>query len=109
MPGFPVHHQLPDDVIQPSHPLSSPSLPGFNLSQHQGVFQSQFFTSGGQSIIIMKVKVKVKVKSLSRVRLFATPWTVAHQVPLSMRFSRQEYWVAVSFSNYYHIPPQLNG
>ena len=33
-----------------------------------------------------------KVKSLSRVQLFATPWTVAYQVPLSMRFSRQEYW-----------------
>ena len=32
------------------------------------------------------------VKSLSRVRLFATPWTVAYQVPLSTRFSRQEYW-----------------
>ena len=33
-----------------------------------------------------------KVKSVSRVRLFATPWTVAHQAPLSMGFSRQEYW-----------------
>ena len=33
--------------------------------------------------------VKVKVKSLSRVRLFATPWTVAYQAPLSMGFSRQ--------------------
>ena len=32
-----------------------------------------------------------KVKSLSRVRLFATPWTVAYQAPLSMEFSRQEY------------------
>ena len=32
---------------------------------------------------------KVKVKLLSRVRLFATPWTVAHQAPLSMGFSRQ--------------------
>ena len=32
------------------------------------------------------------VKSLSRVRLFATPWTVAHQTPPSMGFSRQEYW-----------------
>ena len=50
MPGFPVHHQLPelaqthvqrvDDVIQPSHPLSSPSPPAFNLSQHQDLFQS---------------------------------------------------------------------
>ena len=34
---------------------------------------------------------KVKVKALSRVRLFATLWTVAHQVPPSMGFSRQEY------------------
>ena len=37
-------------------------------------------------------KWKVKVKSLSHVRLFATPWTAAHQAPLSMGFSRQEYW-----------------
>ena len=37
------------DAIQPSHLLSSPSLPTFNLSQHQGLFQT-FFTSGGQSI-----------------------------------------------------------
>ena len=35
---------------------------------------------------------KVKVKSLSRVRLSATPWTVAHQAPPSMGFYRQEYW-----------------
>ena len=34
-------------------------------------------------------EVKVKVKSLSRVRLFVTPWTVAYQTPLSMGFSRQ--------------------
>ena len=50
MPGLPVHHQLPEftqthihrvsDAIQPSHPLSSPSPPAFNLSQHQGLFQS---------------------------------------------------------------------
>ena len=48
-PGFPVHHQLLElvqthvhwvsDAIQPSHPLSSPSPPTFNLSQHQGLFQ----------------------------------------------------------------------
>jgi len=49
MPGLPVHHQLPEptqtrahwvnDAIQPSHPLSSPFPPAFNLSQHQGLFQ----------------------------------------------------------------------
>ena len=48
MPGFPVHQQLPElaqthvhpvnDVIQPPHPVSSPSL-AFSLSQHQGLFQ----------------------------------------------------------------------
>ena len=40
-------------------------------------------------------KWEVKVKSLSRVRLFATPWTAAHQTPPSMGFSRQEYWSGV--------------
>ena len=40
-------------------------------------------------------KWKVKRKSLSRVRLFATPWTAAHQAPPSMGFSRQEYWSGV--------------
>ena len=48
-PGLPVHDQLPEltqthvhrvsDAIQPPHPLSSPSPPAFNLSQHQGLFQ----------------------------------------------------------------------
>ena len=48
-PGFSVHHQILEpaqthvhqnnDPVQPSHPLSFPSLPAFNLSQHQGIFQ----------------------------------------------------------------------
>ena len=59
-PGLPVHHQLPEstqthvhrasDAIQPSHPLSSPSPPAFNLFQHQGLFKCQLFASGAQSI-----------------------------------------------------------
>ena len=40
-------------------------------------------------------KWKVKVKSLSCVRLLATPWTAAYQSPLTMGFSRQEYWSGV--------------
>ena len=40
-------------------------------------------------------KWKVKVKLLSRVQLLVTPWTVAHQAPPSMGFSRQEYWSGV--------------
>ena len=58
-PDFPVHLQLPEftqthvlhwvgDAIQPSRPLSSPSPPASNLSQHQGLFQCQVFTSCGQ-------------------------------------------------------------
>ena len=43
------------------------------------------------------VCVCVCVCLLSRVRLFATPWTVAHQAPLSMRFSRQEDWSGFPF------------
>ena len=39
----------------------------------------------------------VKLKSLSCVRLFVTPWTVAYQVPPSMGFSRQEYWSGLPF------------
>ena len=37
------------------------------------------------------------VKLLSRVWLFATPWSIAHQPPLSMGFSRQEYWSGLTF------------
>ena len=54
------------------------------------------------SFIIRKHKsfqqrLGMKVKSLSRVQLFVTPWTVAYQDPLSMGFSRQEYWSGVPF------------
>ena len=58
------------------HVLLSPGLENFE----------HYFTS---------VSVSEWVKSLSRVRLFATPWTVAHQAPPSMGFSRQEYWSGV--------------
>ena len=60
MPALPVHQQLPEstqthvhwigDAIQPSHPLSSPSPPAFNLSQNQGLFQWVSSSHGGQSI-----------------------------------------------------------
>ena len=43
-------------------------------------------------------------KSLSRVRLFATPWTVAHQAPLPMGFSRQEYWSRLPFPSPGDLP-----
>ena len=45
-----------------------------------------------QSELMRMLLVKCEVKSLSCAQLFATPWTVARQVPLPMGFSRQEYW-----------------
>ena len=44
-----------------------------------------------------KIARRDKVKSLSRIRLFATPWTAAYQVPPSMGFSRQEYCSGLPF------------
>ena len=63
-PGLPVHHQLQEftqthvhrvgEAIQPFHPLSSPSPPAPNPSQHQSFPMSQLFTCGGQSTIVCK-------------------------------------------------------
>ena len=44
------------------------------------------------------------VKSLSRVRLFATPWIVAYKAPLSMEFSRQQYWSGLPFPSPGDLP-----
>ena len=46
----------------------------------------------------------LKVKSLSRVRLFVTPWTGAHQAPPCIEFSRQEYWSGLPFPSPGDLP-----
>ena len=66
MPGLPVHHQLREsaqthvhrvsDAIQPFHPLSSPSPPALNLSQHQGLFQG--VCSSHQVAKVLRFKVQ---------------------------------------------------
>ena len=66
-----VHVHWIGDAIKQSHPLS-PSSPALNLSQHQGLFQW----------------VGSSIQSLSRVRLFATPWSAAHQASLSITNSQ---------------------
>ena len=58
-------------------------------------FQKDLYTSQ---------KEKVKVKSLSLVWLFVTPWTVAHQAPPSMGFTRQEYWSGLPFPSPGDLP-----
>ena len=69
-PGLPVHHQLPEftqthvhqvgDANQPSHPLSSPSPPAPNPSQHQSFPMSQLFAWGGQSTRHIEIKILLK-------------------------------------------------
>ena len=63
----------------------------------------------GSKSVIMKysttyINIKVKVKSLSHVRLFVAPWTVVYQAPLSMGFSRQEYWSGLPFPSPGDLP-----
>ena len=83
-PGFPVHHQLPElaqthvhqvsDAIQPSHRLSSPSPPAFNLSQHQGIFQCvSSLPSGGQST---GISASASVLPMNIQDWFPLGWTV---------------------------------
>ena len=113
MPGFPIHHQLPEftqtlvhwvgDAIPAAaaakllhscptlcNPIDS-SPPG---SPIPGIFQAR--TLEWVAISFSNAwKWKMKVKSLSHVRLLGTPWTAAYQAPPSMGFSRQEYWSGV--------------
>ena len=81
-PGLPVHHHLPEftqthvhrvgDAIQPSHPLSSPSPPAFNLSQQQFFPRSQFFAWGGQSI---GVSARASILSMNTQGWSPSGWT----------------------------------
>ena len=89
--------------------ILSPCL--FNLYAGLIKYKLESRLSGEMSIISdmqmtlpLWQKAKVKVKSLSRVRLFATLWTVAHQAPPSMGFPRQEYWSGLPFSSPEDLP-----
>ena len=57
---------------------------------------------GGGGIVALSVSVSLCV--FSRVQLFAAPWTVAYQVPLSVEFYRQEYWSGFPFSTPGYLP-----
>ena len=102
------------EVAQSCPTLCDPmdcSLPGSII---HGVFQARVLEWVAIAFSVPKGKWKQKyndlkplsewVKSLSRVRLFATPWTVAHQVPPSMGFSRQEYWNELPFPSPGDLP-----
>ena len=82
-PGFPVHNYLPEfvqthvhwvsDAIQPSYPLSSPSLPAFNLSQHQSLFQ--WVGSLHQVVKILELQLRHQsFQWIFRVNFFRIDW-----------------------------------
>ena len=83
---FPSPGNLPDRRIELSSLTASALAGGFFTTKLSGK------------------PMKVKVKSLSRVRLFVTPWTVAHQAPPFMGFSRQEYWSGLPFPSPGDLP-----
>ena len=124
---FPSPGDLPNLGIEPRSPaLQVDSLPAEpqgkpkntglgSLSLLQQLFPTQELNGGllhcrqilyqlsyeGSPIIGMRWG---EVKSLSRVRLFATPWTVAYQAPPSIGFSRQEYWSGLPFPSPGDLP-----
>ena len=98
MPGLPVHHQLQQSLFMLSAEMSivqacenvqawqscgsMPQCPQESLAESR--MPKNMVCGGGACV-------------LSCVRLFAIPWTVAHQAPLSMGYSRQEHWSGLSF------------
>ena len=137
MPGLPIHQQLLEftqthvhwvgDAIQPSHPLSFPSPPALNLSQHQGLFQWVSYSHQVAKVLEFQFQhqsfqwtpglislgwtgwISLQSKRLSRifshttvlshVQLFVTPWTIQ-----SMEFSRPEYWSGYPFPSPGDLP-----
>ena len=73
----------------------------------QQIWKTQLWPQDWKKSVLVPIPKKVsenKVKSLSRVRFFVTPWTVAHQASLFMRFSRQEYWIGLPFPSPGDLP-----
>ena len=84
--------------------LSFPS-PGYRVATHTGTISLTHLASSALHRPLEPPRPGYAY-SLSRVRLLATPWTIAHQTPLSMGFSRQEYWSGMPFPLQGVFPPQ---
>ena len=113
-PGLPVHHHLQEftqthihwvsDTIQPSHPLSSPSLPAFNLSQHQGLFQ--WVSSSNQVAKVLELQLQhqsFQINTQDWSPLGWTGWISLQSKGLSRVFSNTTVHSAFFFFfNYYY-------
>ena len=100
MPGLPVHHQLPEftqthvhpvsDAIQPSHPLSSPSPPAFNLSLHQSLFQ--WVSSPHKVAIFLKFQLQHQsFQWIFRTDSFRMDWLDLYSVQGTLKSLIQHY------------------
>ena len=97
VPRTPAHH-----TASPLH-SNLPYCPSKPLSLAMVTFTLPLYF--GTSLVAQMVKnlpANAGVKSLSRVQLFATPWTVVYQAPLSMGYSRQECWSGLPFPSPMH-------
>ena len=86
---------LKDDAVKVLHSIC------------QQIWKTQLWPQDWKISVLVPIPKKVsenKVKLLSRVRLFATSWTVARQASLFMRFSRQEYWIGLPFPSPGDLP-----
>ena len=103
-PGLPVPHRLPElaqthlhwvnDAIQPSHPLSSPSPPALNLSQHQGLFQ--WVGSSHQVAKVLELQLLMNIQGWFP--LGWTGWISLQTKGLSRVFSSTTVWKHPFFS-----------
>ena len=94
--GIPVElfQILKDDAVKGLHSIC------------QQIWKTQQWPQDGKRSVF--IPIPKKVKSLSRVRLFVTPWTVAYQAPLSTGFSRQECWSGLPFPSPGDLPDPGN-
>ena len=96
-PGFSVHGILQARILEWFAITFSHVRRWENINEHLNV---RLQPCGTYSFNCLKVKVKL----LSRVRLFVTLWTVTYQAPLSVEFSRQEYWSGLAFPSPGDLP-----
>ena len=101
-PGLAIHFTY--DNLHVSMPFSQIILPSPSPTESKRLFYTSV------SLLLSLIQgycyhlSKFHVKSLSRVQLFATPWTVAYQAPPSMGFSKQEYWSGLPFPSPGDLP-----
>ena len=106
IPGFPAHHQLLEftqthvhwvsDAIQSSHPLSSPSSPAFNLSQHQGLYKWVSSLHQVAKVLEFQLQLQFQLQEYSFFPVNIQDW---YPWGLTVLISLQSEWLSRVFSN----------